>query len=205
MYKNYNGSYFGTYNTVTFADAWDNPTDFTDEFKACGMTIDDGLAAHLTDLFFLLYARYGNKHFANMDINQSKYKIFTTAWMYGPSWAKELDLQQQLRNLTSEQLSEGNVQLNNTVLNEGTTVNDPKQLLARLNDQRASITQRGSVEQINSVLMLLKDDVTENFLDRFKPIFAIVTTPANELLYEVDDDVDDKVVNPYDDPYTHLV
>lgn len=125
--------------------------------------------------------------------------------MYGPSWAKELELQQQLRGLTNEQLSEGTVRLNNTVLNEGTVVDDPKQLLGRLNDQRASITQRGTIEQINSVLMLLKDDVTENFLDRFKPIFAIVTTPANELLYEVDDDVDDKVVNPYDDPYTHLV
>lgn len=125
--------------------------------------------------------------------------------MYGPSWAKELELQQQLRGLTNEQLSEGTVRLNNTVLNEGTVVEDPKQLLGRLNDQRASITQRGTIEQINSVLMLLKDDVTENFLDRFKPIFAIVTTPANELLYEVDDDVDDKVVNPYDDPYTHLV
>lgn len=125
--------------------------------------------------------------------------------MYGPSWAKELELQQQLRGLTNEQLSEGTVRLNNTVLNEGTVVDDPKQLLGRLNDQRASITQRGTIEQINSVLMLLKDDVTENFIDRFKPIFAIVTTPSNELLYEVDDDVDDKVVNPYEDPYTHLV
>lgn len=205
MIKNYNGSMFGTYNTMTFADVWDNPTSFRDDVTSCGMTVDDYLSEQLTNLYFLLYARYGNKHFANMDINQSKYKVFSTIWMYGPSWAKELDLQNQLRNLTDDELATGNVTLNNTVLNEGTVVNDPTKMLDRLNDQRASVTQRGRIERINSVLMLLKDDVTEKFLDRFKPIFAIVTTPANDLLYEVDDDIDDKVVNPYDDPYSHLV
>ena len=169
------------------------------------MTVDDYLSEQLTNLYFLLYARYGNKHFANMDINQSEYKVFSTIWMYGPSWAKEVQLQEQLRNLTDDELAAGNITLNNTVLNEGTVVNDPTKMLDRLNDQRASVTQRGRIERINSVLMLLKDDVTEKFLDRFKPIFAIVTTPANDLLYEVDNDVDDKVVNPYDDPYSHLV
>lgn len=121
--------------------------------------------------------------------------------MYGPSWAKEVELQQQLRDLTDEELAAGNVTLNNTVLNEGTTVADPTKMLDHLNDQRASVTQRGRIERINSVLMLLKTDVTAEFLDRFKPIFAIVTTPANELVYGVDDDLDDKVVSLYD----HLV
>ena len=165
------------------------------------MTVDDYLSQQLTNLYFLLYARYGNKHFANMDINQSKYKVFSTIWMYGPSWAKEVELQEQLRNLTDDELAAGNITLNNTVLNEGTTVADPTKMLDHLNDQRASVTQRGRIERINSVLMLLKDDVTEKFLDRFKPIFAIVTTPTNELLYEVDDDLDDKTVGLYD----HLV
>lgn len=201
MLKNYSGSYFGTYNTLTFADVWDNPTSFRDDITSCGMTMDDHLSEQLTNLYFLLYARYGNKHFANMDINQSKYKVFSTIWMYGPSWAKEVELQQQLRDLTDEELAAGNVTLNNTVLNEGTTVADPTKMLDHLNDQRASVTQRGRIERINSVLMLLKTDVTAEFLDRFKPIFAIVTTPANELVYEVDDDLDDKVVNLYD----HLV
>ena len=165
------------------------------------MTIDDYLSEQLTNLYFLLYARYGNKHFANMDINQSKYKVFSTIWMYGPSWAKEVELQNQLRNLTDDELAAGNITLNNTVLNEGTTVQDPTKMLDHLNDQRASVIQRGRIERISSVLMLLKDDVSEKFLDRFKPIFAIITTPANELLYEVDDDLDDKTVGLYD----HLV
>lgn len=91
----------------------------------------------------------------------------------------------------------GNVILNNQVLNEGTVVDDPKNLLSRVNNQNASITRRGPVEQINSVLMLLKDDVTEAFVARFKPIFGAITSPSNSLLYEVNDTDDDGVVQPY--------
>lgn len=112
-----------------------------------------------------------------------------------------MELQQTLRNLTDEQLEGGNIVLNNTVLNEGTVVDDPKNLLSRINNQNASITQRGAIERINSVLMLLKTDVTENFLDRFKFIFGAITTPSDNLVYEVDETDDDGVAQPYDQKY----
>lgn len=74
-------------------------------------------------------------------------------------------------------------------------------MLSRINNQNASITQRGAVERINSVLMLLKTDVTESFLDRFKFIFGAITTPSNNLVYEVDESDDDGVVQPYNQSY----
>ena len=98
-----------------------------------------------------------------------------------------------VRNLTDDELSTGNITLGNTTLNTNETVADPTAMLSRLNDQHAQITKRGKIEQINSVLMLIENDITEPFLDKFKPIFAVCTTPSDMLVYGVDEDVD----NPY--------
>ena len=46
-------------------------------------------------------AKYGNNPIANKDINQFKYKLFSTVFMYGPTWAKRLDIQKILRFFTT--------------------------------------------------------------------------------------------------------
>lgn len=158
-----------------------------------GLTFDTRLVDQFPSLYLLLYSRYGNSHFANMDLTQSKYKVFATIWQWGPAWAKKLELQEMVRNLTDDELSTGNITLGNTTLNTNETVADPTAMLSRLNDQHAQITKRGKIEQINSVIMLIENDVTEPFLDKFKPIFAVCTTPSDMLVYGVDEDVD----NPY--------
>lgn len=191
MLKNYNGSLFGTYNTLKFSDVWDSPQAFTNDLAASGLDFDDRLTERFPTLFLLLYSRYGNSHFANMDLTQSKYKVFATIWQWGPAWAKKLELQQMVRDLSEADLSTGNITLGNTTLNTNETVADPTAMLSRLNDQHAQITKRGKIEQINSVIMLIENDVTESFLDKFKPIFAACTTPSDLLAYEVDEDVDD--------------
>lgn len=86
MIKN-NGwnSMFGTYQTKTFADEWSDAATFTTDLESCGLDFDNEVLDRANTIFYLLYARYGNSHFANMDINQSRYKIFTTIWMYAPS------------------------------------------------------------------------------------------------------------------------
>lgn len=191
MFKNYNGSVFGAYNTLKFSDVWDSPQAFTNELAASGLDFDARLTQRFPTLFLLLYSRYGNSHFANMDLAQSKYKVFATIWQWGPAWAKKLELQQMVRDLSEEELSTGNITLGNTTLNTNETVADPTAMLSRLNDQHAQITKRGKIEQINSVIMLIENDVTEQFLDKFKPIFAACTTPSDLLVYDVDEDVDD--------------
>lgn len=78
MFKAYDGSMFGTYQTQTFADTWPSAEAFTADIAASGLTFEQRLTEQLPTLFYLLFARYGNSHFANMDINQSRYKVFST-------------------------------------------------------------------------------------------------------------------------------
>ena len=71
----------------TFTDVFDNVVYFVDEYKNSGLyteinTISDD---NLNLTFYLLYARYGNSVISNRDVNQFKYKLFSTIFMYGPA------------------------------------------------------------------------------------------------------------------------
>ena len=94
---------FKTYLTRSFADIFPSVEDFLTEYKAAAVptTITDGNAQ---TLYYLLYSKYGNSHIANSDENQFKYKIWSTIFMYGPTWEKRLEIQNKLRNLSDDGL-----------------------------------------------------------------------------------------------------
>lgn len=98
---------FFTYDTMKFTDVYNKAEDFLNDYK------DNGIPTSLKDdesvntLFYLLYARYGNSTIAFTDVNQFKYNIFATIFMYGPTWEEKLSLQKKLRDLTDEDIITG--------------------------------------------------------------------------------------------------
>ena len=144
-------------------------------------------------LYYLLYSKYGNSAIANWDETQFKYKVFMLMFQYGPTWVKRLDIQHTLRGLSADDLRAGGVAINAHAYAMGddnvVADTDPTKI-----DQKSSTTYKKSViEGYGLLINLLETDVTAEFLNRFKPLFAtfVYTRPdifVTELEEEEEED-----------------
>ena len=165
------GSLYGNYRTRTFADIFKSADNFYSEYNGAAIpnTISE---SSCKTLFYLLYSKYGNWSIASSDENQFKYKIWSTIFMYGPTWEKRLEIQNKLRSLTEDDLLQGAIQIYNHSFDPGTvpsTVDTNE--LETVNDQKVSKYSRSKLDAYQFLYDLLKVDVTKSFLDRFKDLF----------------------------------
>lgn len=190
MFKAYPGTYYGRNRQISFTGCWDNVDDFLKDYKSNGIpaTISDTSAS---TLFYLLYASYGNSTIRNNDINQFKYLVFSRIYMYGPTWEKRVEVQKKIRDLSEAELLAGGKAIYNTALNPGTEPStDTTEELDYINQQNVTKNVRSKVNAYNDLMLLLKTDVTKEFIDGFKPFFKQVTTKELPLIYvtEVNND-----------------
>lgn len=179
------------YNTMTFAQVWDDSDVFESEYKASPLY--DYEAATLTTpaqyhnslhdksieiLFALLYAKYGNTPIANADVNQFKFKVFSTIFKYGPSWEKKLEIQDEIRKLDKNEVIKGSFSIHNHAFNDagdpGTDSTDP---LEYINDQNTSRFIKSPLEGYILQWDALTIDVTEAFINKFKVCFKQFASP----------------------------
>lgn len=188
MYKGYSGSLYGSYRQKKFTDVYQSVEDFLADYKDCGIptTISDNSAQ---TLFYLLYGSYGNDIVASSDINRFKYKLFSIIFQYAPNWEKQLEIQNKLRGLTEDDIRLGSRQIYNTAQNPSTEPStDTTDELQYINNQNVTKNQRGVLEGYATLLSLLRTDVTQEFLNRFRKLFLTIVQPEEPLLYitEVD-------------------
>lgn len=95
--------------------------------------------ADATTLYYLLYARYGNSSIANSDENQFKYKIFSTIYIGGATWAKKQEIQDKLRAMTEDEILAGTKAINNHAYNPQTApTTDTVEELNYINEQNTT-------------------------------------------------------------------
>lgn len=189
MYKGYSDSLYGSYRQKKFTDVYESVEDFLADYKGCGIptTISDN---SVQTLFYLLYGSYGNDIVASSDINRFKYKLFSIVFQYAPNWERQLEIQSKLRGLTEDDIRRGSRQIYNTAQNPSTEPStDTTDELQYINNQNVTKTQRGVLEGYATLLSLLRTDVTQEFLNRFRKLFLTIVQPEEPLLYitEVDD------------------
>ena len=187
------------YGTVTFVDIWDDVADFKSDladspFDGC---IKDGSGTGDPDnvslVFYLLYARYGNNPIANYDINQWKFKIFSTMFQYGPSWEKRLDIQDKLRGLSEADIIAGSKAIYNNALNPSTAPSTGSlEELSFINSQNTTNYKKSKMEAYAQLWNLIETDVTEEFLLKFKKCFKIFVSAEQPLLYVTDEEEDEE-------------
>lgn len=137
-------------------------------------------------LYYLLYAKYGNSSIASSDPNQFKYKVFMTVFEYGPAWKGRLKIQEKLFNLDpdSEAVSNGSINVYNSAENPDTAPStDSFEILQGINRQNTSNIKRGKLESYAVLNDLIKTDVTEEFLGKFKKLFIKFAMPQEPLWY----------------------
>ena len=181
------------YDTMTFSEVYGSASEFLTAVKGCPLmevSTDVYLLkdSSINNLFYLLYARYGNSPIANADVNQFKYKVYSRIFQYGPTWEKKLEIQQSVRDLTLADLKKGTLSIYNKALNPETapsTVDTGP--LPYVNEQNVSKVEKNASQAYAEWMSLLEEDVTGYFIRRFESCFKKVVLPERPLLYVEDD------------------
>ena len=177
------------YSTITFTDVWDDVTKFKKDYAASPFTgaISDNSPDNVAIVFYLLYARYGNNPIANRDINQWKFKIFSIIYQFGPTWEKRLEIQEKLRNLSDDEILKGAKAIYNHAYNPSTNPSTGSlEELNYINDQSTSNYKKSKMDAYMQLWELLDNDVTEDFIKRFRNCFKTFVSPERPLIYVTD-------------------
>lgn len=181
-----NQSLFGNYENRTFSQIFESAEDFTKEYMASGIYEDaDNRIEKINVLFYLLYSYYGNSVIASYDENRFKYNLFSIIYQYGPSWEAKLKAQKKIRDLLdSEELFTGTVSINNHSLNPSTPPSmDAFEPLATVNNQSAQKWKKSKLEGYAGLMAVLRNDVSAEFLERFRKLFLVIVQPNMPLWY----------------------
>lgn len=184
-----NNSLYGNYRTRTFCDIWNSESSFETDIK------DSPFAGSISDeninlLYYLLYASYGNSHIASSDENQFKYKVYSVIYKYGPTWESRVKIQKELRDLIgTEDLFLGSTEIynhsNNPSIRPTTQTLDE---LTTIDDQNVTKRKRNKLDAYSLLYQMLVSDVTQEFINRFKPLFLQIVEPNLPLWYITDED-----------------
>lgn len=188
MIKDYFGSLYGSYRQKKFTDVYDSVEKFLADYNGVGLptTISQGSAQ---TLYYLLYGRYGNDVIASSDINRFKYRLFGIIFQYGPTWEKRLDIQEKLRGLSEDEILTGSRQIYNNAQNPSTEPStDTTDELQYINEQNVTKNRRGKLDAYAMLMELLRSDVTNEFLTKFKTLFLTVIEPEEPLYYVSEED-----------------
>lgn len=185
---------YGSFRTRTFVEIFPTVSQFVTEYgvNGIGQPLDQD---HISALYYLLYARYGNSHIASIDENTFKYRIWSNIFMYGPAWQKRLELQQDIMGLSLEEFQKGDTAIYNHAYNPSSAPStDTMDELLTVNEQNTTKYKKGTLNAYTQLWELISTDVTKYFLDRFANLFLTIVAPELPLWYETDiqgDDDDD--------------
>ena len=137
-----------------------------------------------TTIYYLLYSYYGNSHICSTDTMRFKYNLFSIIWMYAPTWSKNIKIQDELRALTIDEIKQGAVSIYNHAHNPSTapSTQDTEEL-PYVNEQNVSKNKTGPIAAYNNLMILLRTDVTKQFIDKFKKLFVTIVSPPPILGY----------------------
>lgn len=177
---------YGNYRNRTFANIWSDVNAFLEDYNNNGIAISIS-STTATTLYYLLYARYGNSTIASSDETQFKYKVFSTIFMYGPTWEKRLEIQKAVRELKLEEVMDGGKAIYNTALNPSVApTTDTLEELPYINNQNTTKYKKSKVDAYSIIINLLETDVTEAFIGQFKKLFLLVVSPELPLWYKTE-------------------
>lgn len=183
---NNGSSLYGNFRTRTFVEIWNNEEAFANDYNNNGIPVSIS-AVSLKTLFYLLYARYGNSNIASSDENQFKYKVFSTIFMYAPSWEKRLDIQKKLRELSDEEIMKGSTAIYNSALNPSTAPSTAAlEELPYINQQNATKYKKAKMDAYATLYALIETDVTEELIGKFKKLFITIVEPDKALWYKTE-------------------
>lgn len=175
------------YDTKLFKEVWETPTEFATDVENSGIPVlfkASTKTTTLNTLFWLLYARHANDPIANLDINQWKYRVYSIIYQYGPTWEKRLEIQQNVRNLTLDELKKGSKAIYNKAFNPSSDPStDTLDEIEYINEQNTTNYKRADIEAYSIQWDAMKVDVSEVFLRQFDKLFKVFVSHEHPTIY----------------------
>lgn len=196
-------SLYGRYRTNKFSDVYDSEEKFSDEFKTNPIfgslsynaefitktQKDSGDRFNPKLIYYLLMGNYANSYIASSDINRFKIRLWSIIYQYGPTWAKQLEIQEKLRGLSETDITTGASAVFNTAVNPSTEPTETNGVLSYINQQNTNKYSKSKLEGYQILWDAIVSDPTQIFMNKFKDLFLTVLEPEIPLLYrEVDDE-----------------
>ena len=170
------------YTSPTFSEIFEDSGTFILGYKASPLYINELTDATLQVLYSLLVSKYGDNPIANKNENLFKNKLYAVIFKYGPTWNKKLDLQKKLRALTDTELMLGTTTIYNRASNpEMAPSTGTLDELTYINDQNTQKFKKNKSSAYAELFVMLRDDVTDSFLDKFKICFRQIV--AGDYVY----------------------
>lgn len=175
----------GNYYNRTFGDIYETAADFVEDYTTSELYDPNNCISNPTILYYLLYSRYGNSTVAAYDENRFRYNLYSIIFMYGPAWEAKLRIQKEFRDLIgSDELFTGSTQINNHSFNPSAAPStDTFAALPTINDQTANRRVKPKIEAYSGLMAVLKNDVSAEFIDKFKHLFLTIVEPNAPLWY----------------------
>ena len=125
-------------------------------------------------LYYLLFAKYGDFPLCGYsDETRWRMRLQSIIYQYGGEWKKKLEIQENVRALTVEELQKGSTSIYNHAYNPSSGPStDTLEEVSYINDQNTSKIKRGKAEAYQLMWDLIDSDVTERFLVKFKKLFS---------------------------------
>ena len=177
---------FPTFNE--FYDYW-NETTFSKQANRVSNIIPEGgfmAPSNLALIYELLLSRYANSTIAASDENRFKLQCMALIFQYAPAWIKSIELQHYLHeiNLSGDEWLRGSSQIFNQSYNPSEDPGtDSMDTLSTINQQSVNIQKRDRFKALAILEELLKTDITNSFLNKFKKLFRVIVAPQRPLFY----------------------
>ena len=182
-------TYFQQFDNIRFSEMWPSAEEFLAAYNETTLPKEPYLDDETLNLVWLLLAG----RFADSTIKPyNTFGAFTLrfmskVWQYAPAWKKQLDIQSKLREISLENGSElffGGGAIYNSALNPGTQpeTGDIEELKF-INSQNTTRYKKSKIEGLAILSDLLKNDVTDAFLNKFNEFFKTIIYSGRNLQY----------------------
>lgn len=175
------------FDTKTFCDVFEDFDTFHDVYRSLPTSFQALTEGELETTYYLLYGQYGNSSIASYDENRFIYKLFSIIMTYGPYWAKQLEIQKELRGLKTSDILAGSKVINSHAFDEPLIKNDSSledTESQHIDSQSVTTYKKTKMDAYQQYLSLLDTDYTEAYLRRFKKLFITIIEPYNDVFYE---------------------
>lgn len=187
MIQMYNNRLFGNYLTMTFSDIYPNVDVFMADAKSehLKMLLPYGFSDNnIKTLFYLLTAKYANNSIASDSLDRFKFHLFSLIFQYGGTWQKKLEIQNKIRTLEESEARKSGRTIDNHAYNPGTPASaDTVDNLEHIDQQNQRLYEKSLLETYAEVSALLEEDITGDFIEKFKVLFLWVVSPQRPLWY----------------------
>ena len=183
---------FGDSPTRTFAQIIPTLQDFLEIYDIASptITVDSTPTSYtITEeqaklVYPLLYGKYAGSSIASDNEQQFLYRLSSIIAQYGPVWFAKLDMQRKIRELDTDDLVSGAISISNSALHPSTAPpTSSSEFLPKIDAQNVNIHKRSPVEGLALKWGMLQQDTTEEFLDKFKPLFIKGVVASAPLWY----------------------